>query len=153
MGARGPKKQPTALRVLKGNPSHRPLPKNEVKPPPLVPDCPMFLDAYGRRVWQKTAKHLVALGLLARTDQAIMAAYCDAMSTWKRFNEILKKLSSWTFVTESGYVQIRPEVTQRDRARKDAVQFGARMGLDASSRAGLDIGKGQSEDAGEEVLS
>ena len=53
MGRRGPPPQPTALRELAGNPSHRPLPLGEPKPATEAPPR--------RRLFRKYALLVIAL--------------------------------------------------------------------------------------------
>ena len=44
MAIRGRKPKPTALKVLEGNPGHRPLNKKEPMPKGKLPRCPEWLE-------------------------------------------------------------------------------------------------------------
>ncbi|HHS8776745.1 TPA: phage terminase small subunit P27 family, partial [Klebsiella pneumoniae] len=44
----GPPKTPTHLALVKGNPSKRPINKNEPKPPSGVPPIPKHFDKQGK---------------------------------------------------------------------------------------------------------
>ena len=58
MGKRGPRKTPTALRLLRGNPSGRKIPANEPAPAPLSEhvQAPDWLDEPARREWDRTRR-------------------------------------------------------------------------------------------------
>ena len=49
----GRKPQPTALKVLKGNPGRRPLNEDEPKPEVLLPRPPAHLSPVARREWRR----------------------------------------------------------------------------------------------------
>ena len=68
--AGGRRPTPTYLRVLKGNPGRRPLPKNEIRPErsPKVPAAPDWLDDYGQAEWERVAPGLWNAGLLTEAD-------------------------------------------------------------------------------------
>jgi hypothetical protein len=76
----GPRPTPTHLRSLNGNPSHRPINRNEPQPPipPERPEPPHFLSPSARDEWWRIAGELHALGLLTALDVMPLAAYCAA---------------------------------------------------------------------------
>jgi len=84
-----PRRKPTALRVIEGNPSHRPLPKNEPKPEPRMPTCPSHLSAEGKREWGRIAPKLFSRGLLTEWDRASLAVYCEAVAQHARARLLL----------------------------------------------------------------
>jgi P27 family predicted phage terminase small subunit len=77
MGARGPARKPTALKLLEGNPGHQKLNHNEPKPRPIAPDCPAWLNPIARREWRRICPELERLGLLTGVDLAGLANYCS----------------------------------------------------------------------------
>ncbi len=83
MGARGPLPEPTALRILKGNPSGKPLPVDEPQPyrlPSIEP--PADLGAIAADVWRRNAAELDRLGLLTMIDWEIFYRYCWTAEQW-----------------------------------------------------------------------
>lgn len=81
---RGRKPQPTALRVLRGNPGRRPLPTDEPQPEAVVSlEPPDWLDPEAQEEWRRLAPMLVKLGVLTQSDTAALIAYCEAWATWK----------------------------------------------------------------------
>lgn len=127
MGARGPRPQPTALRVLRGNPGKRALNKQEPKPTVAKVRPPAHLTAEARREWRRVLPELERLGLLTVVDRAALAGYCQAYARWVEAEE---KLSEYGMVgvTPSGYVQQLPYVSiaqkQLDLMRRFAAEFG-----------------------------
>jgi phage terminase small subunit len=69
---------PTALKLLAGNPGHRPLNQNEPKPELVAPTCPSHLSREAKREWRRIVPELEKLGLLTRIDRAALAAYATA---------------------------------------------------------------------------
>lgn len=83
MGTRGPKPLPTALRILNGNASHRPLPKGEAKPEKLKNSRPPFeLTERGKKIWKSISKRLEVCGLLTNIDLNALMRYCDIFDKW-----------------------------------------------------------------------
>src|SRR5918994_921746 len=67
--------KPTALKIIQGNPGHRPLNKHEPKP---TPGCkkPSFVKGKCARIWNQYAPELERLGLLTSVDGPLFAAWC-----------------------------------------------------------------------------
>lgn len=152
MGERGPAPKPTRLRVLEGNPSHRPLPMNEANPRRIMPSCPSWLSLEAKREWHRIAPKLFALGLLTEVDGRALALYCDAMATWKEARAILHK-KGLTFTTPSGYKQQRPEVAIARNSALLVRAFGAEFGLTPSARTRIATSAPSVEDDSAGVLS
>lgn len=79
---RGPKPIPINMRILRGNPSRRPLPRNVPEPPSEVPTCPENLSPAAKREWKRITTELVAIGVLAKVDRHALALLCEAYATW-----------------------------------------------------------------------
>lgn len=152
MGERGPAPKPTALRVLEGNPSHRPLPKNEPKPELGVPECPSWLPEDAQAEWHRVAPELSKLGLLAKIDGSALAAYCAAYARWKLAEETLK-VAGLTFNTQAGYVAQHPCVGMANKALAEMLRFGREFGLTPSSRGRMALpGEAERHDPMEALL-
>ena len=74
--------KPTAIKLLTGNPGHRPLNKREPKPRVRLPSPPSHLDAIAKAEWRRMGKLLVGVGVMTEIDGTGLAAYCTAYSTW-----------------------------------------------------------------------
>ena len=84
MGIRGPAPQPTALKLLKGNPGKRPLLPDMFVPDKEAPPCPVHITGHAREHWDYICEELNRYGMLARTDMGQLALLC---TTWARYVE------------------------------------------------------------------
>ena len=70
MAIYGPPPQPTALRVLNGNPGRRPLNDREPKPGAGPPRCPPYLDEEAKRQWKRLLPIVFVTYSLAYLDRS-----------------------------------------------------------------------------------
>lgn len=138
-------KKPTALKLLEGNPGKRPLPQNEPKPAPIMPDCPKWFDAEAKRFWEKYAPKLYNLGLLTEIDGPAFEAVCQRYSLWVRCEKRLKS-KGLIMKTETGYEQQRPEVSIAKNALADVKAFLTEFGMTPASRSRIDLKLDEKED-------
>ena len=91
----GPRPIPTHLKLLRGNPGHQKLNKNEPQPArtPEPPECPSFLGSYALDEWCRIAPELHALGLLTALDVMPLSAYCVACQHWREAEEALARVA------------------------------------------------------------
>ena len=136
MGKRGPPKKPTAIRLIEGNPSKRPINKREPKPPSGRPTCPRWLTLEAKREWRRAVPILEKMGVLTLADRAALAAYCQAYARWREAEEAIQKYGL-IGKTPSGYVQQLPYVTIANKSLQIMRAFASDFGLSPSSRSGL----------------
>ena len=132
---------PTALRVLQGNKGKRSLPRFEPAPPPDMPACPEFLNAYARTEWARVAETLYAIGTLSQIDQMMLAAYCIAYSRWRYAEEDLERMAQTDGSTHAAVIRTKqgnliqnPMVGVANTARREMQRLAAEFGLSPSSR-------------------
>jgi P27 family predicted phage terminase small subunit len=134
----GRTRTPTALRVLRGNPQHRPLPKAEPKPQRGVPPCPSRLSPSERRAWRGFGELLDGMGVLTVADAPQLALLVCVWAEWRGWDDACRKRESPTYEqrTERGLI-IRPypEFALRAEAGKRLRALLADMGLNPSARA------------------
>jgi hypothetical protein len=85
MGARpgaGRKATPTALKILRGNPGLRPLPKDEPKPKAGLPACPSWLTATAKREYRKIGAILVGSSVMTVADGHALVMIATSFATW-----------------------------------------------------------------------
>ena len=149
----GRPKKPTALKVLEGNPGKRPLPANEPKPAPIMPDCPKWFDAEAKAFWNKSGPKLNRLGLLTEVDGPAFEAVCQRYSLWVRCEKRMKA-KGLIMKTETGYEQQRPEVSIAKNALADVKAFLTEFGMTPASRSKIDLKLDEKdEDEMEKLLS
>lgn len=151
MGKRGPAPKPTVLRILEGNPSKRPINKNEPKPKPEMPKCPHWLDKEAKREWKRVAPELHRLGLLTVVDRTALAAYCQLYARWRKAEEAIRG-KGMSFKTESGYESSIPEIKIAERTLQLIKAFCAEFGMTPSSRGSMQLPGQKEEDEFDKLL-
>lgn len=156
MAKRGPKPKPTRLKVIEGNPGHRPLNENEpAAPVGDLPDPPSFLHPLAVEHWHFVAPDLYGMGVLSRIDVAVFAAYCQCFARWRIAEEAIAKdakkrgnkaTSGLTVKTKNGNVIQNPMLSTANAAFRDMAKLAAELGLTPSARTTLENKRGQSED-------
>jgi P27 family predicted phage terminase small subunit len=144
-GKRGRPKEPTALKVLMGNPGNRPINQDEPKPKPLMPSKPKMLKGEALKEWKRITKKLCDLGLLTEIDGAALAAYCQCYKRWIEAEEFLEKyghdkdgnFNGFMTKTASGYLQQLPQVSIAQTYAKLMSVYLAKFGLSPADRVGL----------------
>ena len=86
---RGAKPKATVLKLVTGNPGHRPLNEHEAKPRTVIPDPPEILKDEALAEWRRITLLLAEVGLIAKLDRAVIAGYCQA---WARYVEAERQL-------------------------------------------------------------
>lgn len=130
---KGGRPTPTALRIMRGNPSKRPLPKNEPRVVAALPPCPRWLRADARREWRRAGRQLEQIGLISHVDLATFAAYCTA------YGQLVEAERG---IAEHGLIQTSPNgmevksvwVTLADKARLTIAKLAPEFGMSPSSR-------------------
>jgi len=86
----GRKQTPTRLKLLRGNPGHRPINQDEPKPQPRLPRAPQHLSEAAKKEWTRAGRFLLQLGLISDLDLAAFAAYCTAYGRWVEAEQALQ---------------------------------------------------------------
>lgn len=126
--------KPTALKLLQGNPGGRRLNTREPRPETGAPTRPEWLDAEAKREWSRVVPELARLGLLAKIDRGLIAAYCQTWAQYVRAVKVIERLGM-TFETASGYLTQRPEVGIANAALAKMLSLSAKFGFTPSDRA------------------
>ena len=117
----GPNRQPTALTILKGNPSKRPLPENEPKPKVGTPRAPKHLSDVAKKHWRKVVHELAAAKIMTCLDTDALSLYCEAYARWIDANEHLQKYGTVVkspkgFPMQSPYLSISNKAFEQMKA-------------------------------------
>lgn len=164
---RGRRSKPVELKVLEGNPGHRPLGlANHPAPRAAVPTCPKWLVGEARREWQRLAPQLMSVGLLTELDRGTLALVCAAWGRYVSAEIALTKL-------EAQHEQLKEELEaapadsveaeklaakinkvwgeicvqtgKRKHAEASHTKLVATLGLSPASRSGIKVTDGQQE--------
>lgn len=177
MAGRRPK--PTALKILEGNPGHRPLNEDEPQPEIRAPEMPKTLSRAARREFHFIKNALIKLRVLTDIDGKALACYCEAYAEWEQACRDVRKygqLIEEPVVDKLGHaimlqevagpesaptvvfkplvrLKENPAVRTRNNAAKTMKSFLTEFGLTPASRVKLKIGKKTDEDPGEDFFN
>jgi P27 family predicted phage terminase small subunit len=151
MGKRGPAPKPTALRILHGDREDR-INRQEPTPRPGTPQCPPWLDADARRVWDYTLAELEGMGLATPADRDALAAYCVFVVQFERATKLVDTAGSIIRGRGGSAVSNPASRVQRDAAQMMS-RYAAEFGLTPRARAEIKLPPAASEDDLSRLLS
>ena len=149
MGKRGPQKQPTKLRILRGNPAKRSLPKGEPQPAELVDmEPPDELCDDGKRIWFAALPSLKLMGVATAADRDMFTNYCMAQAAAIDAARHLKAEGRVYWAeTKNGSIQMKSAwVGIQNQALALAKQYAALFGFSPPARIDLALGADEKED-------
>lgn len=151
MGKRGPKPQPTNLKILRGNPGCRRLNDAEPKPPTDGIVMPPHLGEVAAGKWREVLPMLEATRVMTRADVEALSRYCDTYEWWLATRAKLRKEGdTYPILNDKGdvkYIAQRPEVSIAHKLAQQLRQLEADFGLSPAARVSLKV---ESPDAKEE---
>jgi P27 family predicted phage terminase small subunit len=130
-----PRPQPTALKVLRGNPGKRRLNHAEPIHPPLSTDCPPELvDPVARAEWDRIAPQLIACGQVMTVDRATLVGYCLKYAQWQALE---REGAQHPFIVRSpnGYPLPNPALCMANKAFNLMLKAAIELGITPSSRS------------------
>ena len=144
MGKRGPAPEPTHLKIIKGNPGHRPLNEKEPKPCPIfkLPPAPKWMDKYAKAEWRRMGKILMRIGVLTEADLGSFTNYCCTYARWRHAEEnvIAHFKEEGTYLVGSGFRKQRhPELITIEKALGQMLQFAQQFGMTPSARTSIKV--------------
>lgn len=137
----GPRKKPRALSVLKGNPEHRPVNKNEPVGTRGVPKCPAWLTLPAQKAWKQMGALLDEMRVINLEDRIALELLCNTYSIWLRANKVINRRGvtgglTYKAKTEHGERSLaRPEVAiEADSMRRIKAML-SEFGLTPATRS------------------
>jgi len=150
MGKRGPRPQPTELKLLRGNPGHRAINKAEPKPAADGVVMPSHLGPVAVEKWQQVLPLLQAVKVMTKADVEALARYCDTYEWWLATRARLKSEGdTYPILNDKGeikYIAQRPEVSIAHKLAAQMRQLEQDFGLNPSARTGLHVQEQKQED-------
>jgi P27 family predicted phage terminase small subunit len=143
-----PKKLPTHLKLLRGNPGKRALPPEaEFDSAPDIPEPPAFLMPAAKAEWRRIAGGLYRMGLLSVVDEHPLAAYCQAVARWKNAEDALARMAERDLLTNGLMIKTtggnaiqNPLVGTANKAASDMVRYATEFGFTPAARARIAAG-------------
>jgi P27 family predicted phage terminase small subunit len=144
----GPPPTPTEILKLRGStvPGRRRTaePKFQSK----APSCPSWLGKEAKAEWRRQVKLLLAVKVIAESDRAMLATYCEA---WGEFvdlchtiDEVLRgdRLTGYTEVIQKGLIGAKNKAAER------VLKLADRFGFSPSARTRLQVQPGNDQPSG-----
>ena len=139
MGARGPAPQPTALKVLRGNPGKRRLNDAEARPAAgRVPTAPRWLSEEGRNEWRRLAPRLHAAGLLTEVDGVALGLLCETFVQYQAARRVVER-EGMLATSEKGTAYQHPALGIANGARREMLTWAREFGMTPSARSRIRV--------------
>lgn len=155
-GLRGRRAQPTALKIVRGNPGHRALPKDEPAPPEIDPPKPKHVhqDAVASEEWDRLLDLTTMKGcrVLTVADGPMLEATVMAYSLYRAALETMRSEGTTFETTNSAgaiVIKIRPEVQIEKDAWRRYVNGLTHFGLSPATRSKVKTIEGGRDALGE----
>ena len=151
---RGRKPVPTALKLIRGNPGHRKINKDEPVPDTVAPEMPAFFGEFEAEAWNYLVSELGKMGILASSDRGEMSIYCDAWGRYARNKSHIRDVDGGLEVitTKQGNRIQNPHLGICNRALEDLARSGANLGLNPIQRTRIHQEKKEPKSRREKLL-
>lgn len=137
MGKRGPAKQPTKLRLMRGDPSKVGKNKKEPKPPAGC-EPPPFVKGETLKVWKEIAPPLLAAGIITQADAIELGHFCETEVSYRQaMAEVLR--DGPLMINRYGDKQPSGAFKAAMQARAQLSRDADKFGMTPSARAGMQI--------------
>jgi len=139
---KGRKPNPTALKLVTGNPGKRPLNENEPKAKSGIPEMPEWIAPFELAVknWDHESKILDDMGIMTEADAGVLAVRSFLYSQMVELSRDIKTEGS-VLEEEGRDPKHNPKQKQFESIIKEYRTLGSLLGLDPSSRSKLSVGK------------
>lgn len=150
---RGRKPKPTSIKVLAGNPGHRPV--NTAEPrfhvPGRTPRPPAFLSDSAAEIWRDLGKLLREAGLFTVVDRYALAMFCAVAARWMQAEREIERLGV-VLIAESGNLYQNPWLHIANKAWGQMRQMLSEFGLTPAERSRLKVTVAEDEPSLAEML-
>lgn len=140
----GRKPTPTALRLLRGNPTKRAFNRFEPPTEPLQQmSAPAWLAGEQLAKWHDVTRELADAGMLSTAYRDVITVYCVAWARWRTALQKLVEFGDLIKAPRSGLAIPSPYLGIANKAQHDMLQAQAEMGLTPTSRTRVKVSGGQ----------
>ena len=135
---RGKRPTPTNLKILRGNPGKRALPKDEPMPEAVCPDPPEVLCPAAKKHWRVIVKQLYDANVMTTLDQDALMLLCSAYARWVEAGKALQKegviIKQKSHNGETEYLKANPWLMIQQKAFDQMKAMLTEFGMTPSSR-------------------
>ena len=150
----GPPKTPSHLRLVRGNPSKRPINKKAPKPPSRVPPVPKHFTKQGKYWFKRVGAALAAMGVMSSMDAKALELLIEAYTEYRQHCDTLDK-SGYTYTTKSEggtLIKAHPVAAMKADAWKRIRAMLGEFGMTPAARSKVTINTPAEEDPFEAFL-
>ncbi len=135
----GPRRQPTVLQVLRGNPGKRAINRDEPQHgPPLVECPPELVDPVARAEWDRVAPALIQCGQVTTVDRAAFLGYCQKYAQWQALEKEAAN-HPWLVRAPSGYPMPNPALCLANKTFNLLLKAAAELGMTPAGRSRVTV--------------
>src|SRR5437899_7843547 len=146
-GSGGHNRKPTAQKLAEGNRGKRPLNLREPKALPGEPEMPSGMTEQARAVWPEVVAILKSNDVLFKTDGLAIMDLCSNLVLFLQADRAVQRMGSvreqLDEATGVSTLRLNPSVRVRSDAEKRLRACWQLVGLDPSSRAGVQVDPSQ----------
>lgn len=140
----GPPKQPTAIRLLRGNPSKERITTREPKPPAGVPTKPAELSPAAAVIWDQAVAVLSGVpGLLTVADAVTIELFARTLARYRELDAFVEAHGPVLVLRDDKggvrYAQPCPQASLAAKLLPQLRGLAAELGLNPSARARIDL--------------
>lgn len=137
------------MRLLEGNPSHRPINSREPTYEPHSGRAPEGLTSAALAEWNRRAPALLGQGLLTVADEPMLVAWCETWADLVEARDTLAKhyetAGSYSVVSSSGFPVTHPAFNRKCNAIDRLSKLSPKFGNSPSDRAKIETPEGATE--------
>lgn len=134
MGARGPQKKPTYLRILEGSTHKIKNPAEPLAPTVKALTPPEWFNPDRVRIWNEVCAELSVMNGLSKVDYQMLVLYVDTLSECERQMKIMQDLPNEIISDGERVLRGKWSVSLLNH-KKMALAFAAQFGQTPSARA------------------
>jgi P27 family predicted phage terminase small subunit len=138
----GPQPTPTPLLEARGSWRAKERKKDgepQIEPLHHVPECPEWLEGFGREHWDRHIQALAVSRVVTAVDVDMFAALCLQYGRWRDAEEKLRDVESRLQITESGYEQVAGWTTEANKRFGLYKEMAKEFGMTPAARAKLRV--------------
>ena len=129
---------PTAIKLVRGNPSKTPINDREPTPPRGDKEPPRGLEGLALEKWQEMVDLLSSMGVYTQADRGPLQRYCLMWEQWVGLEKHCREHGS-TQITQTGYSQVTAEATLVKSLRSELLAIERQFGLTPAARSSIKV--------------